>query len=216
MKRRLRLMAAVLATALFFPSVAFAAPIKRVDIDGSVPSKWDLPKPPVVPHPDVPPIGAGSAGDGYNSIGFGLFDDGDIVVGLGGGSITGHAGEWDAYYSRGSIYDNCIWSAQKSANRVLREDPVLYRTYDRAYGLWVPSVSSSRRVAARNYCRAQNGEPYVITSSKSNQSQWYCSKLPWASYKYTSNIDLDYNGGYYVWPEDLVNDSQTSVFASSN
>jgi hypothetical protein len=28
-------------------------------------------------------------------------------------------------------------------------------------------------------------------------------------------VDLDADGGYWVWPVDLVNDSQTSVFAMS-
>lgn len=215
MRRSLRLMAAVLAMAVLVPSTAMAEPVKKVEPDGTVPARWNLQKPAPRSHADVPPIGAGSVGDGSNSLSFAAFDDGDIAIGL-GDSLTGHAGEWDAAYDNNSIYDDCVWTAQKSVNRVLREHPAAYRTYDRGYGVWVPSVTWTKRVSARNYCRAQNGEPYVITSSKFNQSQWYCSKLAWASYKYTSNVDLDYNGGYYVWPEDLLDDSQTSLFASSN
>lgn len=215
MRKGIRLMAAVLALAMLVPSVAIAEPVKKLAPDGTVPARWNLDKPTPRAHPDTPPLGAGTAGDGSNGLSFTAFDDGDIAIGL-GDSLTGHAGEWDAYYDANSIYNNCVWTAQKNVNRVLREDPAVYRTYDRGYGCWVPSVSATKRVSARNYCRSQNGEPYVLTSSKTNQSQWYCSKLVWASYKYTSNIDLDYNGGYYVWPEDLLDDSQTSLFASSN
>lgn len=215
MSRSAFMFAIVLSLVLATPAVGAAAPKKRLDPDGSVPAEWNLTKPPAQPHPDTPPTDAGSPGDGHNAISFGSFDDGDIIVGL-GDSVTGHAGEWDDYYYHGSAYDNAVWSALKSTNSVLREDAVHFRSYDRAYGLWVPSVSASTRVTTRNYCRGQAGEPYDITSSKSNTAEWYCSKLPWAAYKYRAYVDLDANGGYYVWPADLLNDPSTYVFTSSN
>lgn len=215
MKRRLTAIAFFTAVAMLSASSAAAVPKKHTAPDGSVPPKWDLPKPKTESHADVPPVGGGATGDGSNSLSFASFDSGDILVGL-GDSITGHAGEWDDYYYSGSPSNLCVWSAQKSLGRVVRESAQAYRTYDRGYGLWVPSVTAAARAAARTYCRSQNGEPYVLTSLKSDQSKWYCSKLPWASYRYTANLDLDGNGGLYVWPADLINDSQTSLFASSN
>lgn len=214
MRLRSMLIAIALATALV-PAAASAAPNKALNDDGSIPVKWDMAKPQVKGHPDVAPPSASGDGDGSNTLSFANFDDGDMIVTQ--GTLTGHSGEWDEYYYNGSTYDNCVWSANTSpVNGVQREEPRKYRGFDEAYGIWVPSVSGTKRVAARNYCRAQKGEPYNIASLKSDQTRWYCSKLCWSSYKYTSSIDLDGNGGAYVWPIDLVNDGQTSLFAYSD
>lgn len=203
---------AVLLTAvvLSIPASAGASPIKHRGRDGSVPQKWDLPKPAAERHPDDAPLTAGGDGSGDNRMNFAYYESGDMIIAL--GTLTGHAGEWDsAYYS--SIYSRCVWSANTTpVNGVQLETPIKYRGYDYAYGIWVPSLSYTKRAAARNYCRYQKGEPYVISSSKSDQSRWYCSKLLWSSYRYTSYVDLDADGGYWVWPVDLLNDSQTSVF----
>ena len=213
-----------LATQMFIPAGASATTDKQLAPDGTVPSKWDLPKPPRVPHPDVAPMLEGtnpvtasrnilSTGDGKNALSFANFGTGDIIVT--GGTATGHAGEWDDSLFAGSLYDRCVWSANtKPTNGVQREVPLKYREYDRAWALWVPTATLAQRGAARTYCKAQSGEPYDIASSKTNQAKWYCSKLAWASYKYGSSaIDLDADGGYWVWPIDLVNDSQSRVFA---
>lgn len=205
-----------------FPlSVAFAGeknlakiekePIKKVLKDGSIPAKWNLPKPKVKPHEDVPPPSAGGDGDGTNNISFDDFESGDIIVVT--GTVTGHAGEFDwVYYSDLNSY--CIWSANtEPENGVQLEQPSKYRGYDEAFGLWVPSLSYSQRLAARDYCREQDGEPYELTSLKTTETDWYCSKLCWASYWFTAGKDLDADGGLYVWPIDLVNDGDTALFA---
>jgi len=203
----------VFALTVLTAQVAMAGPTKNVGTKGEVPAKWDLAKPRLERHTDKAPETAGGAGDGQNSISFAAFDSGDIIVVL--GTATGHAGEWDDAYHY-TDRSACVWSANTTpGNDVLREAAIKYRAYDRAYGLWVPSVSAANRAKARSYCRAQEGERYDISSSKTNQSLWYCSKLAWASYKYSAGVDLDADGGYWVWPVDLVNDSQTSVFASA-
>ena len=207
--------AAVLAASA--TGVAGAAP-REVGGRPDRAARPEIPKDPrwaTPPGYDEQPGDAGSTGDGRNDLQFGAFDDGDIVVAIESLSV-GHAGEWDdRYYS--SVYSQCVWSAVKSSlGCVVREAPLKYRTYDRAYGLWVPSVSDAARIACRNYCVAQIGEPYNISSSKTDQSKWYCSKLVWASYKYKASKDLDANGGYWVAPVDLYNDNDTSVFVASN
>jgi len=200
-----------------------------------VPPEYNLPKPEELfaPHPDIPPIStddsasALAVGDGTNNISFASFTSGDIIcVNATSFSATspGHTGEWDGYYYSSSNLDKpCIWSAQKTLNKVLLEPPSKYHNYDVAYGLWVPSLSYYVRSNARNYCRNQSGEPYYIYSSKTDQTRWYCSKLAWASFYYNVNgthesadPDLDADGGYWVWPVDLINDSQVSIFAYSN
>lgn len=201
--------------------------IKSLDSKGNIPDQWNLPKPKVKPHPDVQPPVEGNPdikkqeepgvqtlsgnGDGINSISFGRFADGDIIVVL--GTPTGHSGEFHYAKYGGNINNYCIWSANtKPVNGVQLETAAKYRAYDEAYGLWVPSLSYSTRQLARGYCELQKGEPYDINSIKDDQAKWYCSKLCWASYWYIADKDLDADGGNWVWPIDLVNDSDTSVF----
>ncbi|MDY0340600.1 MAG: hypothetical protein RBS17_05260 [Coriobacteriia bacterium] len=190
---------------------------KRARDDGTAPAQWDLPKPEVVPHEDVAPPGAGGiGGDGVNRLSFTSFDTGDIIVVL--GTTFGHAGCWsdELYSSTRGVYSYCIWSANtKPANGVQLEQPVKYRAYDRAYGLWVPSRPTSGQ-GVIGYCSLQRGEPYNIASSKTDYRRWYCSKLPWVAWKLKAGVDLDADGGYWVWPVDLVNDAQTSIFAKSS
>ena len=59
--------------------------------------------------------------------------------------------------------------------------------------------------------RSQLGKSWAIVnkSSSSSTPKWYCSLLVWAAY-YNQGIDLDYNGGTYVWSNDIVNSSQTT------
>lgn len=75
------------------------------------------------------------------------------------------------------------------------------------YALWAPNMTSANRTAIVNYMRNQIGEEYNFSSSKTNESQWYCSKLQWMAYKKVLNIDIDYNGGTWVMPNDIKNSS---------
>jgi hypothetical protein len=164
---------------------------------------------------DEPPDEAGTTGDGSNDLSFRSFRDGDVVVAIESWSV-GHAGIWDARYAQGD-YSSCVWSAVKSSpGCVVREAPARYRTYDRAFGLYVPGLSTQTLAAARSYCAAQSGKPYDISASKSDESRWYCSKLVWAGYSRKASRDIDANGGYWVSPSDIYSDSDTRVFASGN
>lgn len=215
MKSRMALIAVcasimVLTTAL--PASAGPGRSKAPGPDGRAPKKWDLAKPEVVRHPDEAPSTAGGNGDGRNALSFSAFDDGDMVVAL--GTATGHAGCWaDGRFS--TLDSRCVWSANTTPVKgVQLEQPRKYQGYDFAYGLWVPAKSAYGG-AVVSYCAAQQGEPYSISSSKTDYTKWYCSKLPWVGWKLKTGLDLDADGGYWVWPVDLVNDSQTAVFASA-
>jgi len=63
------------------------------------------------------------------------------------------------------------------------------------------------------YLRQQMGEPFIITSSKDNETQWYCVKLPWKGWNKYTGIDIDYNMGYMVAPDDISLDLEVSWFA---
>lgn len=206
----IRVAAVLLAVATTFVTAAPAAAAIHA------PGQHGPSKPPAVKHPDVAPSAAGSivgflgGTGGSNTISFASFKDGDIVVVLDATSFAGHAGLFDR-----SQYLN-IWSyAMVSSNTapkngVQREQCIKYRTYDVAYGLSVPSAID-HRVAARNWALRYLGRPYSVASTKTDFSTFYCSKLVWAAWRYTSGLDLDADGGIWVWPVDLLNSRYTRV-----
>lgn len=73
--------------------------------------------------------------------------------------------------------------------------------------LWESGLTSYERESIKNYMQSQVGEPYNLASSKSNSSQWYCSKLQWKAYNVCIGVDIDSNGGSTVYPLDIVNSS---------
>lgn len=215
MKSRMALVAvfaSILVLSAALPAWAGPGRDKLPLPDGRAPKKWNLTKPAVERHPDESPPTAGGNGDGRNSLSFSAFDDGDMVVAL--GTATGHAGCWaDRRFV--TLDSRCVWSANTSpVNGVQLEQPRKYQAYDYAYGLWVPSKATFG-AAVVGYCATQLGEPYNISSSKTDYTRWYCSKLSWVGWKLKTGLDLDADGGYWVWPVDLVNDTQTAVFASA-
>jgi hypothetical protein len=197
------------AAALAVVSIVFAGVSPALAQVGSIEGQ----RPAMGVHPDVAPVTASliSGGSGTNTISFANFDDGDIVVVQDPWSITGHAGLFDErFYS--SIRSFAVLSANTSpADGVQREQCLKYRSQDRAWGLWVPSVASYG-AAARNFAYRQMGKPYNIFAAKTDLSSFYCSKLAWAAWRYTAGVDLDADGGYWVWPVDLINSPRTRVF----
>lgn len=174
-------------------------------------------KPPVVRHPDVAPSSAGSivgflgGTGGSNTMSFSSFKDGDIAVVLDATSFAGHAGLFDRSQYL-NIYSYAMVSSNTAPrNGVQREQCIKYRTYDVAYGLAVPAAID-HRVAARNYALRYLGRPYSVASTKTDFSSFYCSKLVWVAWRYTSGLDLDADGGIWVWPVDLLNSRYTRVF----
>jgi hypothetical protein len=196
------------------PAVGEEPHYKVTAPDGAVPIEWSLAKPAAEPHEDGP-SGVqliGTTVSRTNGITFTYFESGDMVVVGGIGSPLGHAGLFDGAYYTAGISSYAIWSANTApVNGVQRERCAKYRNYDKAWALWVPRYYD-HRFQARSYCRAQVGEPYDLSSTKTDQTRWYCSKLCWAAWRYTAGADLDADGGWWVAPIDLVNDRDTSVF----
>lgn len=148
---------------------------------------------------------------GSNLITFSRFTNGNIVVVLDDTSLTGHAGLFDSRYYV-SIYSYAMVSANVSPkNGVQREQCIKYRTYGRAYGLSVPG-EGNHGAAARDWAYRQMGKPYSVLGAKTDLSSFYCSKLVWGAWRYTSGRDLDGDGGYWVWPVDLINSPYTYLF----
>ena len=194
---------------------------------------FGLTKPFTAPHPDRAPIEAqvtsalsaledaslsygalgslsGGGSGGSNSIAFASLYDSDIVVVLDPSSITGHAGLFDrSHYTGISSYS--VLSANMTPVRgVQYEKCAKYRLYEWAYALRVPT-EVGHRVAVRNYAARQLGKPYSIATSKTDLNSFYCSKLAWVAYRNVTGVDLDGDGGFWVWPIDLILSDYTSV-----
>lgn len=211
------------------PSVALEVPAEEVVISSEGELRRDVPKDPAAllssaasaPTPEgvfaleVAPADVAvpnTAITGGNLLPITGFKDGDLITGFNAWSV-GHTGILDA--TRGiALSSACVWSAVKeSPGCVGLEKPLKYRGYDWAAGLWVPRALASQRTSARRFCSAQLGERYNLFSAKSDHTQWYCSKLPWAGYATRASRDIDANGGYWVTPADVYNDADTKVFA---
>jgi cell wall-associated NlpC family hydrolase len=153
--------------------------------------------------------------DGRNSIAFARFTDGDLVVVSDPSSVTGHSGLFDRRYYTG-LSSFAVWSANvKPVNGVQREACEKYRAYDKAYGLWVPS-EANHGTQVRDFAAKQVRKPYNILGSKTDLRTFYCSKLVWAAWRSVSGVDLDGDGGFWVWPIDLVNSRYTRCFGVWN
>ena len=199
---------------------------------------FGISKPPATAHPDTAPVGAavdprpavksrpggaglsvsassvvfggGGGSTESNSMSFTALTTGDIIVVSDPTSLTGHAGLFDR-----SRYVSIQSSAVLSANvtpvsGVQVEKCAKYRLYDRAWGLRVPR-EYAHRVGVRDFAARQLGKPYSVAASKTDLTSFYCSKLAWAAYRFVTGIDLDADGGLWVWPVDLLNSTYTSV-----
>lgn len=50
----------------------------------------------------------------------------------------------------------------------------------------------------------RNRIPKCATETWANSDCWYCSLLVWQAYYYVAGIDIDSNGGAYVFPNDII------------
>lgn len=158
-------------------------------------------------------------GQGTNSLSVSGLVKGDVLLlNDGGVQLWGaimHAGIYD-----GTSSDLCIYSASPNAggnnnNVGVRWERVSdWRKNDQAWTLSVKGTSTAQRKAAFDYVKsyATLGESYTWYCTKNSTNDWYCSKIPWFGYKKSgTNIDIDYDGGYWVWPIDIYNSSKTNL-----
>jgi len=62
--------------------------------------------------------------------------------------------------------------------------------------------------AMKRFQESETTEKQLTQEAEINwadNSHWYCSLLVWQSILYVTGVDLDPNGGYYVYPNDLIN-----------
>ncbi|WP_139179506.1 hypothetical protein [Lihuaxuella thermophila] len=86
--------------------------------------------------------------------------------------------------------------------------------YSTVRGLWVSGADSSDYSYVSSYADARINYPYNhFFTNKTRTDAFYCSQLAWRAWTNTG-FDIDANGGSAVWPVDIFNDSQTTVFYS--
>jgi len=193
---------------------------------------FGMAKPHIAPHPDTTPIDSlavtakssvsgallsvgspsliSGGNAGTNSISFTSLTDGDIVVVTDPNYFTGHAGLFDHSHYSGILSYAMLSANVDPYNGVQYEKCAKYRLNDRAYALRVPQ-EYGHRIAVRDWASRQLGKPYSVLATKTDLSSFYCSKLAWAAYRYVSGVDLDADGGFWVWPIDLVNSRYTAL-----
>jgi hypothetical protein len=69
-------------------------------------------------------------------------------------------------------------------------------------------LTSTQRSDLFNYWHNLVGEPYGLTSSLSSNFDWYCSKLMWRGYNNVLGVDIDSDGGYWCYPNDILNSNK--------
>lgn len=76
------------------------------------------------------------------------------------------------------------------------------------------STSTANRVKAANKAKTYVGRDYnyQFWSNKTQNGSMNCSQLVWASYYYSSKLDLDSNGGTGVYPKDILNSKYTVTY----
>lgn len=99
-------------------------------------------------------------------------------------------------------------NANLGVRRILAEDRNVPKA--KTWLFWV-DTSFAKQEAAAAWADAKVGAAYrswTATKNKYYSAPFNCSQLIWGAYKQQS-VELDDNGGDYVWPADIVNDSAT-------
>ncbi|MCB4747938.1 MAG: hypothetical protein LGB54_05000 [Sulfurovum sp.] len=82
------------------------------------------------------------------------------------------------------------------------------------YTAWSPSDSKRNDVLQFAYSRVGKTS-YSLLVSKNNRNKSYCSSFIWQAF-YDSGVNLDSDGGFFVWPRDITNHSSVMMFNSQN
>lgn len=83
--------------------------------------------------------------------------------------------------------------------------------YNTVYGLEVNKASIDQNESAASYAYEHIGNPYNWNFfNPDSTDSFYCSQLVYQSYKQTSGINLNYNGGI-IFPIDIVNSDLTDL-----
>ncbi|GIM44687.1 hypothetical protein DNHGIG_02360 [Collibacillus ludicampi] len=147
------------------------------------------------------------------SITLGPLVNGDIILGASPTNGSKSSVPY-GYFRHAAMYDsgNGNFISAMPGIGVYRETTSFWSNgYNVVRNMYVTNASYTQRQSVVQNAAAHIGEPYNFGSSKTDISSWYCSKLPWFEYNKWASIDIDANGGYWVTPDDIYNDSDVTL-----
>lgn len=121
----------------------------------------------------------------------------------------GHVG---IYWSRGTIVE--------SVPDQVRALAVSNKTVETGSKIFTfsPSISLEQQDKASNWAYSRIGDPYSDNFLTNRETSHYgaknCSKLVWSAYLLMTGIDIDSNGGWGVYPKDILNNSMSQIYKS--
>lgn len=165
------------------------------------------------PDPLLDTVGTEAVTVEMKSLPTDYLDSGDII--LGATPIFGKSSVPYGYFRHGSTYSRFTggFISAMPEYGVYHESVYFWSTeYGDVSLNWVPNTTWEQRDNLVMDIQMQVGEPYSFTTTKSDLNSWYCTKLPWDGYNYYTGIDIDFDGGYYVFPDDIFQDSDVSQY----
>lgn len=210
-----------------------AAPIRKEDMfkDKRAGATWqefkDFPRR-QIPQQEIDAIQKSAATDSHGGRGTTL---GDVFGGTSGTNNFDYSGAyWGdvllvnegwvpwGYYRHAGMYDSDfvtygspIYEANTGPLGVRLSPESAFRGYDEQVGLWA-SNSWPAGYWATWTAYDQLGKPYSFDYlNKYRTDQFYCSSLVWRSYA-DQGVDIDYDGGGFVAPDDIFEDADMSAW----
>ncbi len=144
---------------------------------------------------------SGGSFGGWSNLGHSL-----IITRLGGVNVASN-GRWG-----GDYLNDETKSMEAIGTDYSRNDQVLERKaktwFDtsglrKALVLYHDQATWSEREQAVAIAKDQDPDPYDFWSLKTNDTEWYCSKLIWFAYRRATGDSLDPTWGFWVSPNDL-------------
>jgi len=149
---------------------------------------------------------------GSSSTGFSNFGHSFIITQL---ANSANPSQLDpGKYYGGDLLDDSTLSMEAQGDKPNVEDEVLQRTAKTwlterplryAHVMYKRNTYWYQRLHAISFAREQDPDPYDVTTLKTREDAWYCSKLVWRSYLVATGDDLDPDWGFFVTPHDLEN-----------
>jgi len=144
----------------------------------------------------------------------GLLIDGDIVLGARATDSSSSSAPYGYFRHAGMFVSSNNSFISAMPNKGVEWESIYW--WETNYGdvilSWVPNATYDQVANATTSAVAHLGEPYDWQSSKTDTTKWYCSKIPWFQYNKWASIDIDFDGGYWVTPDNIWADDNVAVY----
>src|ERR1700720_289314 len=140
-----------------------------------------------------------------------LLRDGDIVL----GSHVVNFMPWGRYNHVALVTDAAHGKLIESTAQLFTDKPGVrttdWKTFASPYAhigiVRLRGATADQLARVIRWAQARQGKPYrwpiIQGLNKMDQGRFYCSQLVWLAYKEALDIDLDFDGGELVFPDDI-------------